>query len=104
MFYNFAAVKPNTLKFPKITYFVVLGNVITCISLKTFAGRPFINVVYCASKSGGGRRENHLTVSSEVIPNWSRSGTSIKQEITPVVAIATVPTVFPSPSPCWMLS
>ena len=32
---NVPYLEPNTLKFRKKAYFVVLGNVITCVSLQT---------------------------------------------------------------------
>ena len=42
MSHEFAAVKPKMLKLPKITYFIVFGNVVTSISLKT------LNIGYVA--------------------------------------------------------
>ena len=58
MSHNFAAVKLKALNLPKITYFVVLGNLITWISQfenltkQEITGRPFTNMVYRARNIG----------------------------------------------------
>ena len=43
---NFAAVKPKTLKLPKITYLAVLDNVISSILLKTKRNKKLQAAIY----------------------------------------------------------